>query len=77
LYYIRLSPSNRGVVKSGLIGIGLGVVLTIVGYQISGVFDAPYFYIFYGTFLWGIVSLIRGIVGFVIYKSKSNNKYNG
>lgn len=61
---------NKQRVKSGLIGIGLGVVLTIVGYQISGVFDAPYFYLFYGAVLWGIYSLIKGIIGFLVYKGK-------
>lgn len=67
----EMTEINKKRVKNGFIGIGLGVVLTIVGYQISGVLDAPYFYLFYGSVLWGFVSLIRGIIGFLMYKSKS------
>lgn len=69
----EMTVINKKRIKNGLISIGFGVVLTVIGYFISGVFDAPYFYLFYGAVLWGIYSLIRGIIGFTIYKSKSVN----
>lgn len=71
----EMTVINKKRVKNGLISIAFGVVLTIVGYQISGVFDAPYFYLFYGAVLWGIYSLVRGIIGLIVYKSKSANVY--
>lgn len=61
---------NNKRIKNGLIGIVFGVVLTVVGYLISGVFDALYFYVFYGAILWGIYSLVRGLFGLVLYKRK-------
>jgi len=61
---------NKKRIKNGLIGIVFGVVLTVVGYLISGVFDALYFYVFYGAILWGIYSLLRGLFGLVLYKRK-------
>lgn len=67
----EMAEINRKRIKNGLIAIILGVVLTTVGYLVSGVFDALYFYFFYGAVLWGMYSLVRGIIGFVMYKSKS------
>lgn len=66
----EMTVINKKRIKNGLISIAFGVVLTVVGYLISGVFDAFYFYIFYGAVLWGVYSLIRGIIGFAMYKSK-------
>lgn len=61
---------NKKRIKNGLISIILGIVITTVAYLISGVFDALYFYVFYGAILWGLYSLIRGLIGFSIYRTK-------
>lgn len=60
---------NKKRIKNGFIAIILGGVLTVVAYLVSGIFDAFYFYFFYGAILWGMYSLVRGIIGFIIYKS--------
>ena len=57
---------NKRRIKNGLIAIGIGLLLTIISYLISSSFNGVFYYLFFGSMIWGIVTFIQGIIGLSI-----------